>query len=141
MATFFNDLGSAFVGGESVYPQACAASTNAINGASKDMLGADGNVFGYMTIGTVSASTINIAAKLQESDTGTGSWTDITSAAFTAVTESATATSVWITNAYRSKRYVRAVVGITGTSVTSVPIQISVLSMKKVLGNSGAITS
>ncbi len=141
MATFFSDLHAQFVGGESIGPLTIAASSATISGSSIDMLTADGSVYGYLTIGTVSASTANYAVKLQESDSGTGSWTDITSGGFTGGTESTMTQSTWITSQYRTKRYVRAFASITGTSVTSVPIHVSCLSMKKILGGNGAIVS
>jgi hypothetical protein len=144
LATAFFDLENKFVGGQSLEPQVCAAST-ALEGTAIDMLNADGPVFAYMTLGTCTdtGGTLDVDAKIQECATSTGTFTDFSvGGSFTQSYNQTTGdlVSEWLTTAHRQYRYVRAYVNITGTTV-SVPIHVSCLSMKKTLGNSGTYTS
>jgi len=120
-----------------------AASTDALNGSAVDLLTSEGPVFAYLTIGSATGSSLDVDVRLQQSANGTNGWADISGATFTQSYNETTADNVseWIQTAYgRTQRYVRAVAGVTGT-VTSVPIAVSIFSMKKVLGGSGTVTS
>jgi hypothetical protein len=145
LATQFFDLSDKFVGGQSLEPQVCAASTNALLGTAIDMLAADGPVFAYLTLGTVTdaGGTADIDVKIQECATSTGTFTDFSvGGSFTQSYNQTTGdlVSEWITSQHRQYRWVRAHASVTGTTL-SVPIHVSVLSMKKTLGNSGTYTS
>lgn len=66
----------------------------------------------YLDVGSVSGTTPTLDVKFQESADGSTGWTDITGAAFTQVTAAGSQTLRFKT----SKRYVRAVATIAGTS-------------------------
>ncbi len=134
-ATFLGDLQNHAVGGASLVITA-AASTNALLGTAIDFITADGALTGILTTGTVTGTAVDLDVKLQESADGTSSFTDITGGAFTQSFNETTADSVFevLTTIYRTKRYVRAHISVTGTAVTSVPVSVAVLSQKKIRG-------
>lgn len=144
MATFITDLENKFVGGASLRPQVCAASTNALFGDVIDLLDADGPVFAYLTLGscTSGSTDLDVDVKIQECATSTGTFTDLTNGSFTQSYNDTTADNVseWLTTQHRQYRYMKAKASITGTT-PSVPIHVSILSQKKVLGGSGTVTS
>jgi hypothetical protein len=144
LATAFFDLENKFVGGASLKPQVCAASTNALEGDAVDMLTGDGPVFAYLTLGscTSGSTDLDVDVKIQECATSTGTFTDLSiGGSFTQSFNDTTADNVseWLTSQHRTLRWVRAFASITGTT-PSVPIHVSVLSQKKIQGNSGTYT-
>lgn len=123
----------------SIAPVAQAA--GALNGAAIDTEGfGDGVCVISVGAATGGPSAQTVAAKLQESDSGTGSWTDITGAAITAITTDSKTAEIRIDRRKRvaSKRYIRAVVtpGFTGGTTPAIPVAATIM-----LGNPTYSTS
>lgn len=91
--------------------------SNTKSGSAIDMQDTGADVFAFLHVGMIGADS-SLAVKLQESATGTGSWSDISGATFTTVsTASANNRSSEVIRApNRTKRYVRAVGTMTGSS-------------------------
>lgn len=125
MATFPHDLKNAMSWQHASAP---AAQTSTVTGAAIDMLGGEGRVTVIQSAGTHGGSaTPTLAGKIQQSDdTVSGNFADITGATFTA----STAAGVQVINASRTKRYLRYVGTITGTSPT-IPFGVIVGEAKK----------
>ena len=111
MSTALNDVKNQALVGASVYPSTIN-DTN--NGLSIDMIDADGRCFAIQAIGTVGGTSPSLACKIQESSDN-ATWTDITGAAFTAVTVSSNLQTIVFD---RAKRYLRHSRTIAGTSPT-----------------------
>jgi hypothetical protein len=111
MSTAINDLKNQALIGASVYP-ATINDTN--NGASIDMIDADGRCFATQVIGTVGGTSPSLTCKIQESSDNS-TWTDVTGATFTAVTASNNLQTIVFD---RTKRYLRHSRTIAGTSPT-----------------------
>lgn len=89
-----------------------AAKTATVTGTGLDFLTGDGNCYAIQNVGTVSGTTPTLDGKIQESSDNS-TFTDITGATFTQVTAS---TSLLAINFQRTKRYLRYVGTIAGTS-------------------------
>jgi hypothetical protein len=136
-ATALVDLKNQHVGDVSVNETLASATTT--EGASVDMQLSDGPVFGVLQFGAVTGSSADADVKLQESH-DESTWTDCTNGTFTQSYSESTGDFVLeVINARRTKRYVRAHVTTAGT-VTSMPICVTILGWKKILGGSGFYT-
>lgn len=89
-----------------------ATRTASANGSSGDFIDGEGQCYAVSHVGTVSGTTPTLDAKIQESDDNS-TWTDITGATFTQVTAS---TALQVISFLRTKRYLRGVATIAGTS-------------------------
>lgn len=87
--------------------------TSTVTGSGVDMIHADGRCFAVQHVGTVSGTSPILDGKIQESDAPGSGYTDIAGAAFTSVTAS---NNLQIISFTRSKRYLRYVGTIAGTS-------------------------
>src|SRR5438445_546688 len=110
MSTKLQDLANEMLLGASLVPQTITASAN---GTAIDMITGDGLCSAMQLVGTVSGTTPTLAGKIQESADGSTNWTDITGAAFTSVTAS---NNNQIVSFERTKRYLRYVATVGGTS-------------------------
>lgn len=138
MPTHLVDLKNQLVGGKSLC-QTLAATTATHSGDYIDMNLSDGPVFGVLTLGTCTGSGVSIAAKLQECATTDGTYTDVTNGGFTTYTESTGDNAFEVVNGRRTARYVKAYLVLSAvTSVTSIPISVTIFGQKKVLGGNGA---
>lgn len=135
MPTHLVDLKNQLAGDVSIC-QTFAAASAAHEGAYIDMLDTDGPIFGFLQFGAVTGSGVDIDVKLQECATTNGSYTDVTGGGFTASYTESTADSVLeVVNGRRTARYVRAYAVIAGTtSVTSVPMAVTIVGQKKIMG-------
>jgi len=86
--------------------------TTTTSSNSQDFQAGDGRCCAIQQIGAVTGTSPSLAGKIQESSDGTN-WTDISGATFTAVT---TADNVQSISFDRTKRYLRYVATLTGTS-------------------------
>lgn len=120
---FINDLKNALVFADvaTFIPSVFAATAN---GAAVDMVNADGNCFAILVLGVATALT-SLDMKMQESDTSGGTYTDIPLATFPQQT---TGSHTLVINFKRTKRFVRGVGTLVGTSVA---MSCLVLGVKK----------
>lgn len=136
MPTHLVDLKNQLTGDVSIC-QTFAAASAGHEGSYIDMLSSDGPVFGLLQLGSVTGSGVDIDVKLQECATTDGTYTDVTNGAFTqSYTESTGDNVLDIVNGRRTARYVRAYAVIAGTtSVTSVPMAVTIVGQKKIMGS------
>lgn len=138
MPTHIVDLKNQMVGGKSLC-ETLSAATATHSGDYVDMNLSDGHVFGILSLGSVTGSGVTIACKLQECATTNGTYTDVAGGGFTTVTESTGDNVLEIVNGRRTARYVKAYLVLAGTtSVTSVPISVTIVGQKKILGGNGS---
>lgn len=116
-----------------------ATRTSSANGTGVDLLTAEGPFFALLSVGDIDLASADetYAFKIQES-TDNSTFTDITGATFTAVTADNAKQIINVDN--RSKRYVRAVATLGGTT-PSCPCTVAILAKKKIAGASGVKTS
>ena len=110
MSTKLHDIANNALLGAGLAPQTLSASAN---GSAIDMINADGPCFAVQQVGTVSGTSPTLAGKIQESADGSTGWGDISGATFTTVTAS---TNTQVINFERTKRYLRYVATIGGSS-------------------------
>lgn len=108
MSTALNDVGGTAVVEASLFP---AILTTTTNGATVDLLQSDGGGFAAVAIGNITEAT-TLTPSLEESDTGS-SWSAVAGVSFAAMTEEFTSQ---VRSFRRTKRYVRLVATITGSS-------------------------
>jgi hypothetical protein len=87
--------------------------TSTVTGTGVDLINADSRCFAVQHVGTVSGTSPTLDGKLQESDASGSGYADISGATFTQVTAS---TNLQIITFERTKRYVRYIGTIAGTS-------------------------
>jgi hypothetical protein len=138
MATYIGDFANQFQGDASIRPQAAYVSTT--NGTGIDMQLSDGPITLLVTIGVTdfSSGDETYTFKLQESDTSGGTYTDISgvpSVAWTAVGGDVQNTTKLVLTKLRSKRWVRAVATLGGTTPSCLGTAV-IVGMKKILGTS-----
>lgn len=135
-STFLTDLKTGAFGDASIRPQ--AALTASANGGAIDCLTTDGPTSLIVTAGATDFASTDetYAFKLQESDDGSTNWTDIVGA--TVSITAANTTKMISTGYQRSKRYVRAVVTIGGTT-PSILCTAVVIARKKVTGTGSGV--
>lgn len=88
------------------------AITSTTASGTLDFINGEGRCCAIQQIGAVSGTSPSLAGKIQESSDGS-TWTDISGATFTAVTSTDNTQSISFD---RTKRYLRYVATITGTS-------------------------
>lgn len=123
MSTKLHDLPSNMILGAGLTPRTLTASAN---GTGADFQSGDGRCTALQITGTVSGTTPSLAGKIQESSDNS-TWTDVSGAAFTAVSTTDNAQAISFD---RTKRYVRYAATITGTS-PSFPIAVVITEQKK----------
>jgi hypothetical protein len=111
MSTKLHDVQNQTQLGASVHP---ASVNDTAGGSSVDLIEADGRCFAIQHVGAVGGTSPSLAGKIQESDDDS-SWSDVSGAAFTAVTAS---NNVQVISFDRTKRYVRHHRTVSGTSPT-----------------------
>jgi len=109
MSTKLHDFANQAILGIGFGPQTVTATAT---GSGGDLLAGDGRCFAVQQVGAVSGTSPTLDGKIQESSDNS-SWSDIPGATFTTVT---TSTNVQAITFERSKRYVRYVGTIAGTS-------------------------
>ena len=109
MSTALNDVKNQALIGATVYP---ATVNDTIGGTGIDMQDADGRCFAVQVVGNVSGTSPSLAGKIQESSDNSA-WTDVTGAAFTAVTASNNVQTIVFD---RTKRYLRHHRTVSGSS-------------------------
>lgn len=125
MATWINDLLNSIVEGDSLTPQARTATTN---GTGIDLLTSDGGASARVSSGAVSGTAPTLDVQLQESDDNV-TFVNIVAGGGVFATITAAPASQRI-NFRRSKRYVRAVATIGGTT-PSFTFGVVISGMKK----------
>ena len=132
-ATFLIDLPSVAVGAVSVAPQTIASATT-VNGSAVDMLESDGPIHGVILNGDYNAAAA-VTVKLQEASDTNGPWTDIANATLILNADASDNDMklLFLKTDYRTKRYVRAVVTVAGTSPSAV-VGVAVLGRKRISG-------
>jgi succinyl-CoA synthetase beta subunit len=105
------------------YAPAIAAPTVAlatsITGTGVDCIQLDGNMGCLQVIGTSAGVGFTYAGKVQEADTATGTYADISGATLTAVGSTTGAQIVAVCSFQRTKRFVRYVGIVGGTTPTA----------------------
>lgn len=119
------DLANEYKWGQSLVS---ATRTSSGNGSAVDMQDCGPEVAAVLDVGTVTGTTPTLDVKLQESDTSGGTYSDISGATFTQVTASNNQQTIQVAN--RTKRYVRAVATIAGTS-PSFPCSVQIVAPKQ----------
>ena len=109
MSTKLHDFANQAVLGVGVVPQ---TATSTVTGPGGDLLAGDGRCFAVQQVGAVAGTAPTLDGKIQESSDN-AAWTDIVGATFTQVT---TATNTQAITFDRTKRYVRYIGTIGGTS-------------------------
>lgn len=112
-----------------------AGITASVTGPTVDMVSGDGNCHLFSSVAYVSGSGgPTLDAKLQESADGSTAWTDITGAAITQITTNATTTPAageMVGPFQRSKRYVRCVMTVAGTTSPLYTGSLTIFEQKK----------
>lgn len=124
MSTAINDLASAALVSAAVYPD---TKSSTVTGSAIDMITADGPCFAIQQVGEFTADSLD--GVIEESATGTGSWSAIDGAAFTQV---AGANNVQVITFTRSARYLRYVGTIEGET-PSIEMAVLIGEQKKSL--------
>lgn len=115
MANFLGDLEPTIVSG-SLFATSTGVTTDAnAAGASVDLINSVGLICSAIQVvgGLAGTGTPTLASKVQQSTDGSNNWTDITGAAFTAVT---TTQNVQVINFQPTYRYVRTTGTVAGTN-------------------------
>jgi hypothetical protein len=110
MANYLNDISPLFNG-----LSLGATMTSSTNGTSIDCIDTDGRMQAVCAVGTLTGTTPTVAFTFEESDTGSGSWTAVTNVVASGGTVSA-ANTIRLFSFDRTKRYVRAVATVAGTT-------------------------
>lgn len=95
-----------------------ARKTASENGTGIDIQEYVGDITAILSSSAGGGTTPTLNAKLQESDTLGGAYTDITGAAFTQVTSASASTQSLTIDANSAKRFIRGVTTIAGTTPT-----------------------
>lgn len=138
-ATFLVDLETAALGEVSLAPAAAIIAST--NGTGVDLLDAEGPVHAVVVSGATDFTTTDetYSYKLQESDTSGGTYTDIPGATGS-VTEANSVVFIG-DGSLRTKRYVRVVATLAGTTPSTI-VGAAVVARKKITGTgNGAQTS
>jgi hypothetical protein len=123
MSTQLQDFPNNAILGAGVTPRTATAS---VTGNTGDFVSGDGRCTAIQQVGSVAGTSPNLAGKIQESS-DQSAWTDVSGAAFTAVT---TSDNVQAISFDRTKRYLRYLGTITGTS-PSFALAVVVTEQKK----------
>lgn len=126
MSTKLHDVGSQTVLGVGLVPQSLGSGAN--NGSAVDLLQGDGNCFAIQITGAVGGSSPTLDGKIQESDATGSGWGDVSGATFTQATASG---NVQCLTFQRTKRYVRYVGTIGGSSTPTVLTAVFIGEQKK----------
>jgi len=110
MSSKIQDFANQVILGVGAAPQ---TATSTVTGTAGDLLAGDSRCFAIQQVGTVSGTTPTLDGKIQESSDGSTNWTDVSGATFTQVTASSNYQAITFD---RTKRYVRYVGTIAGTS-------------------------
>src|SRR5262249_21969924 len=109
MSTYLRDLANSVLTKSASDP---AARTATVTGSGVDMITADGRCFAIQHVAAVTGTTPTLDGKIQESSDNS-TFTDVSGATFTQVT---TSTNLQVITFDRTKRYVRYVGTIAGTT-------------------------
>jgi hypothetical protein len=120
MSTKLHDLANQTVPGAGLSPQQLGSGAN--NGSAVDLLSGDGRCFAIQITGPT------LDGKIQESDASASGYADISGATFTQVTA---ANSVQVISFERTKRYVRYVGTVGGSSTPTVMTAVFIGEQKK----------
>jgi len=131
MSNKINDWANGITYAPAIAAPTAALATN-ITGTGVDMLSFDGNMGLVENIGTVGSTSITYTGKVQEADTATGTYSDIAGATTPALTSTTGAQIVNAISFQRTKRFVRYVGTIGGTTPTAA-VDVMFLGQKKQL--------
>lgn len=109
-----------------------AALVTGITGTAVDFLNFDGNVGMVQVVGTVASTTFTFAGKVQEADTATGTYSDISGATAANITSTTGAQIVSVCSFQRTKRFLRYV-GTEGGTTPTMSLDVLFLAMQKQL--------
>jgi hypothetical protein len=109
MSTHLNDVAGQALVASGLDPQELTATTA---GDGIDLLAADGHCFAVQAVGAVSGTTPSLAGKVQESEDNIA-WSDVSGAAFSAVTGGP---GVQVISFTRTKRFARYHATLAGTT-------------------------
>lgn len=123
MSTKLHDIANNAILGVGVTPR---TATVTFNGTAGDFISGDGQCCAIQSVGTIGGTSPSLAGKIQESS-DQNTWTDISAGAFSAV---AAADNLQAICFDRSKRYLRYVGTIAGTSPT-IPLAVIITEQKK----------
>jgi hypothetical protein len=127
MSTKLHDVANNCLLGAALYPQSLGSGTN--NGSALDMINGDDRCFAIQMAGAVGGSSPTLSGKIQESDTTTsGDFADISGATFTQVSA---ASNVQCITFSRTKRYLRYVGTVGGSSTPTVLTSVFIGQQKK----------
>ncbi|MFO0822296.1 MAG: hypothetical protein U0792_04135 [Gemmataceae bacterium] len=124
MSTAINDLATAALVSAAIYPDTKSSSPTS---SALDMITADGPCFAIQQVGEFTAD--SLGGVIEESATGTGSWSAIDGAEFTEVTG---ANNLQVITFTRSARYLRYVGTLAGDT-PSVEMAVLIGEQKKTL--------
>lgn len=135
MSTKLHDLNQAALYKSGLNPSTRGAGiTNSQTGPALDMIEGDGICHLISTVGYFSGTGVpTFDCKVQESADGSTGWADITGAALSQITTQATTTpaTAQIVQFQRTKRYLRLVSTVAGTTSPLYVGDVSVLEQKK----------
>lgn len=142
-ATFLVDLANTYLSGPSIVPGTTITSATTTTGSAVDLLGAEGPVHLLLMTGATGDATLTLDAKLIESDTSTGTYTDVTGSSMTQITGSTAGDNqvIFVSTGKRTKRYVKAAVVTAGSGTLSVALAATVISRKKITGSGAGYQS
>lgn len=135
--TLAADLKNAVVLKQGIIPQ---VATSTVTASGVDLNDSNFNPFtATLSLGAASGTAATLDVKLQESDTSGGTYTDISGATFQQLgpTDDNTILSILVKN--RTKRWVRMVATIAGTT-PSFAIAGVIQAQKRIVGGSGVVT-
>src|SRR5262245_49533168 len=126
MSTKLHDLANQTVQGAGLSPQQLGS--GATNGAAVDLLAGDGRCFAVQITGAVGGTSPTLDGKIQESDSSGSGYSDVSGATFTQVTA---ANNVQVIAFDRTRRYVRYVGTVAGSSTPTVLAAVFIGEQKK----------
>src|SRR5262249_48016450 len=126
MSTKLHDLANQTVQGAGLNPQQLGS--GATSGTGVDLLAGDGRCFAIQITGAVGGTSPTLDGKIQESDSSGSGYADISGATFSQVTA---ANNVQVISFERTKRYVRYVGTVGGSSTPTVLAAIFIGEQKK----------
>lgn len=128
MSTKFNDTNAFSFQMANTKPSS-AVVTN-VTGTGVDMIACDNNVFAIQVVGSVGGTETVFLGKIQEATTATGTYADITGAAFSTITSTTGAPGVQAITFQRTKQWLRYVGTISGTTA-GVALDVLICGQKK----------
>lgn len=115
MSTKFGDINDLYFTMANTKPSS-AVSTNVTGTAADMQTVANNNCFAIQVVGTVAGTEITYVGKIQEATTATGTYTDVSGAAFSTITSTTGVPPLQLINFQRTMPWLRYVGTIAGTT-------------------------